>query len=125
MPYLRPIPKEERHQLLENGEIKNALQNFAKSGYLHGDVKWRHLGRSRGKDAKDQEKNQTIFLLDLGSILKEGDEAKQNAWVDEAVDHLRGSAGNPVLKVTPKELNRKRRLGSTPELQPAYSQKQK
>lgn len=82
MPYLRPIRKSERHQLLDNNQIKKALVSFAKTGYKHLDIKWRHFGRWK----------EGIFLLDLGRVADVVD-AEIESWVKEAMEMLRKTAG--------------------------------
>jgi len=95
MPYLKPIPESRRVDLLkkrrgEGESIKETLRNFAKSGYKHEDVKWRHFGLWKDK----------IFLLDLGKVAKV-EKNDIDSWVDETLEKLRKKAGKPETQVTP------------------------
>ena len=40
MPYLHPVKPEERLRLLDSGEIRNALEAFAESGFIHVEMQW-------------------------------------------------------------------------------------
>ena len=44
MPYLRPIASIDRRRLLDENTILKALKQFASTGYIHSDMKWRHFG---------------------------------------------------------------------------------
>jgi len=93
MPYLTPIPESDRRKLLEksNNEesmIEETLRNFAKSGYKHEDIKWRHFGYWGKKRKK-------IYLFDLGKVAKVK-KSDIDSWVAGKVEMLRKKAGNPV-----------------------------
>jgi hypothetical protein len=90
MPYLRPIPRGERHAELKQTEIEGALRDFSKSGYKHDDIKWRHFGRWQKK----------LFLLDLGSISLIKNEAAKSDWVTKSMEKLRNTAGKPLIAQT-------------------------
>jgi hypothetical protein len=86
MPYLPPIPKKDRWKMIENNAIQGALEAFCSSGFVHPEIKWRHLGLWRG----------SVVLLDLGTIQEEGDEEKRTAWCVESMEKLRKRAGSQV-----------------------------
>jgi len=103
MPYLRPIPLHDRPKFLENGQIEKALSYFAKSGYIHNDIKWRHLGLWVDDQGQD-----IICLMDLGDVVqaKAGDIL---AWQQKSMECLSASAGGVVSAATPvNEQKRKR-----------------
>jgi hypothetical protein len=106
MPYLHPIPAVERQTRLTDGSIKKALQMFAKSGFVHEDVKWRHLGKwNMGTP------NEIIVLLDLGLIRKVRDELEGESWCTESFEKLKQSAARPPIAAaesTPSNGTRKR-----------------
>jgi hypothetical protein len=83
MPYLHPISKADRLNRIKNGSIMTALKTFCKAGFLHPDIKWRHLGLWR----------ENIVLLDLGMLNKEDDDGKRLSWCDESITTLRDRAG--------------------------------
>ena len=58
MPFLIPIEEEkERQELLDNGSLHRALDEFSKGGYIHNEAKkWEHVGTW----------NEKVYFLDLG-----------------------------------------------------------
>ena len=78
MPYMMPIPKNERMQLIDNGKIKTCLEGFVQTKYIHQDVKWRHFRRWQD----------VIYLIDLGEVSKLG-EKDPNSWVENEMSGLR------------------------------------
>ena len=108
MPYLKPVPNSDRHTLLES-KIEKTLKKFAKSGYKHEDVKWRHFGYW-GKE---------IFLLDLERVAKiETNEI--DSWVTETLEKLRQKAGN--AKTSKNGVKKRRQVNK--ESSPAESAKE-
>lgn len=99
MPYLRPIPQEKRQNLLDDGTIRNVLETFAKRGYIHNDMKWRHFGYW----------NDQIYLLDLGvvkkldlSSLEKDNEIDE--WATTSIKTLQNCLGNRASATeTPKK----------------------
>jgi hypothetical protein len=101
MPYLHPIPKGDRWQYIENGQIETALKQFCESGFLHPEIMWRHIGL--------WQKNQVV-LLDLGTLEKQSDKVKQDDWCKKSIEELRQKAGGQKdAKVTPTAKRTKRR----------------
>jgi hypothetical protein len=77
MPYLKPILISKRLEETEN--VEEALRRFAKSGYKHNDIRWRHFGGWNDK----------LFMCDLGDIEKlETEDA--DAWIAESLRCLEG-----------------------------------
>jgi hypothetical protein len=82
MPFLQPIPKVERKECLQN--LGPALERFARSGFIHVDLKWRHIGRFQGN----------IMFCDLGQDgleELEGNEERKSrveSWIAEVLDDL-------------------------------------
>jgi hypothetical protein len=99
MPYLHPIPKEKRLKLIEDGSIEKALHDFCNSGFLHLDIKWRHIGLWKNR----------IVLLDLGMLQKESDKKKQEAWCQDSIKKLREKAGSVVVANETPLMKMKRR----------------
>jgi hypothetical protein len=91
MPYLKAVKADQRHQLLEDGTISDALRKFAVSGHTHSDIKWRHFGWFGKK----------LFLCDLGAI-KSSNEAEISDWHEASIALLRQSAGTKKQPATPK-----------------------
>jgi len=87
MPYLRPVSIGDRHRLLDDGTILKTLTQFAESGCIHEDVKWRHFGWLEEKD-----KDPKLILFDLGWI-KESTEEQIASWFKESVALLNRKAG--------------------------------
>jgi hypothetical protein len=85
MPFLQPIAKAERKECLQN--LRPALEMFAGSGFIHIDLKWRHIGRFQGN----------IMFCDLGQDgleELEGNEAcnsRVESWIEEVLGNLRRS----------------------------------
>lgn len=78
MPYLKHVRSAQRQGVIENGQVEQALTRFAKSGFQHNDVGWRHLG-FLGKN---------LYLFDLGEISElPKDEAK--SWVETTLEDLK------------------------------------
>jgi hypothetical protein len=75
MPYLKPIPINQRLEQKEN--VKEALKIFAKSGYKHNDIRWRHFGWWNDK----------LYMCDLGNIVKMQDkkDGMEDKWIEEWV----------------------------------------
>ena len=80
MPYLTPVRAAERQMLLDNGEVKKALEQFSASGFLHKAVVWRHIGWFKGK----------LYLLDLGDIERCATQERRRKWIDDSLQHLKG-----------------------------------
>jgi hypothetical protein len=80
MPYLRPIPVSEQSGVL--GSIAKAMKRFCKSGYIHLEPNWHHIGTWNNK----------IYFCDLGSIKKMPDEESIARWQTTAMDKLQASA---------------------------------
>ena len=78
MPYMMPIAKNERAELLRNGSITKTLRDFAKSKFRHLDIKWRHFRRWQGN----------IYLIDLGAVEKIPQEESADFWVKQQIDLL-------------------------------------
>jgi hypothetical protein len=87
MPYLRPLEKGERKCLLEDGTILGVLEEFAKSGYIHNDIKWRHFGSWKSN----------FFLIDLGDITEEHDKQRIDDWVHESMAQLQSKVNESAL----------------------------
>jgi hypothetical protein len=92
MPYLIPVKADQRHELLGNGTISNALTKFAKSGHTHSDIKWRHFGWFEDE----------LLLYDLGGI-KSSTEAEISIWYTASIALLTESAGPEKQPATPKK----------------------
>ena len=86
MPYLHPIPENERLELLDNGVIKTTLETFAKSGFIHTDIKWRHFRQWK----TDDQENDRVFLVDFGneSLHKEKKSSAIATWVGNSIETL-------------------------------------
>ena len=86
MPYLHPIPPKKRLQLLDSGKIRNALKAFTKSGFIHVDLKWRHIRMWRGEESH-------IFIIDLekSSLESFTDKAHVGKWIKGSIKHLRNT----------------------------------
>jgi hypothetical protein len=95
MPYLKAVKADQRHQLLEDDTISNALTEFAKSGHTHSDIKWGHFGWS-GKQKK------LIFLCDFGAI-KKSTKAEIKSWHEASIALLKQSAGTKQQLATPNK----------------------
>jgi hypothetical protein len=96
MPYLKPISI---HQRLEQKEhVKKALERFAKSGYKHNDIRWRHFGWW----------NDVLYMCDLGDIekmqcKKDGVEGEWiEEWVDTSMRKLEASMGATESRILSK-----------------------
>jgi Family of unknown function (DUF5898) len=83
MPYLHPIPKSERHKRIEDQSVYKALQLFSRSGFVHPDIQWRHIGLWNNEVGLDE-----VRLLDFRTLVEEHDEKKRAAWCDEAIKTL-------------------------------------
>ncbi|KAG7362126.1 hypothetical protein IV203_025792 [Nitzschia inconspicua] len=107
MPYFRPIPNKERKKVFANGSIETALKRFASSGFVHCDIKWRHMAFWEDD----------VILLDLGEIQEERDEGKRSRWCQEALEKLRNKLPLEEVKNTPRKLGTKRQKSeNTPRL---------
>ena len=100
MPYLHPIPPESRAKML-NGTIQEVLRLFAKSGFFHRDIKWRHFRikiMEKGKRdppllfcGKPGDKlSGKVYLVDLGegSLVKSKKSTEE--WINECIETLKG-----------------------------------
>ena len=81
MPYLGPINVANRKTLLDNGEIRRALEAFASKGCIHSDIKWRHF--------RLWKKN--VFLIDLGDIRRDQRPTEINDWYSTSLKYLQES----------------------------------
>ena len=88
MPYLIPIESKERHTEDSRALIKTCLEDFAKSGYHHNEVKWHHLGFfGKGKERK-------VYLCDLSDLVECGKESDEKwieltkAWINKSLQNL-------------------------------------
>jgi Family of unknown function (DUF5898) len=79
MPYLKPVQKCKRLTRIQDGSVKKALTLFAKSGFKHEEIDWRHVGQF-GKE---------LYLLDLGDITKFGADDDKEKWIDSSIEKLR------------------------------------
>ena len=88
MPYLHPVKPEERLRLLDSGEIRNALEAFAESGFIHVEMQWRHIHIWRGKEES------RIFIIDLEnwSLKRCTNEVVVGKWIKRSIKHLRKTA---------------------------------
>jgi hypothetical protein len=89
MPYLKPIPVLERSGVLDR--IDEAMKRFCKSGYIHLEPNWRHIG------TWDKE----IYFCDLGSIKKMQDEESIARWRTTTMGKLRASASSQEDAIQP------------------------
>jgi hypothetical protein len=99
MPYLHPIEKGERQDLLDQGVLKEVLVTFAKSGFIHRDIKWRHFRRWKKKGLAGSR----IVLTDLGegSLCEhEGDDDAVATWIDKSLSNLQTRAGNTEVSTS-------------------------
>ena len=60
---------------LKDGSIESALHMSAKSGFVHNDIKWRHIRRfsvqnKKGILKRAQEPENIILLVDLGEVIR-------------------------------------------------------
>jgi hypothetical protein len=85
MPYVHPIPVAERRVLLQNCEIDNALNEFSKSGFIHKEPRWRHIGKWKG----------ALIFIDLGFI-EEASKEDIDDWKKKTMAHLDATAGDPA-----------------------------
>jgi len=95
MPYLQPVPANERLSLLDDGTIRQTLKQFAKSGFTHSDVKWRHFGWF-GKQ---------LFMSDLSSIEKSSTGGDVSSWLEACLASLEKSSGTSRQNITPNRRN--------------------
>ena len=92
MPYLIPIDAKERSEALGNGSIKKCLQDFARKGYHHMEVLWRHLGVFGSRSERK------VYLCDLGNLKKRGArsdkewEEETETWVEACLSSLTKTA---------------------------------
>ena len=100
MPYLDPILESERCELLKkNGPapspIEKTLNEFAKSGYIHKEIKWRHFRRWTSKEK--------ILLIDLGpnSLEKKEKPEDRESWIKESLAALEEKAPDPQTEASP------------------------
>jgi len=100
MPYLTPIPSSDRRRLLDDNTIRKALEQFASTGYIHIDIKWRHFGWWK----------ETLILLDLG-LIKKSSELEIVHWVEKSLATLVKKASGVTAQQlsTPKHSGRKRK----------------
>jgi hypothetical protein len=92
MPYLKPIGQDMRGVMLDNGDVKKALEEFSKTGYLHQDIAWRHLGQYDGK----------LLFCDLGNIEECQNEMARKMWLERSLARFRGHLlSTPVGKDIP------------------------
>jgi len=96
MPYLHPIPQQGRQELLNDGSIEGALSDFAKSGYIHTDIKWRHLGRWVSKQGKD-----IYCFIDLGDVVQAKSSGEISSWQEKSMKRLTDSVGEVASAATP------------------------
>ena len=100
MPFFNAIPRDQRLAVLANGKIKEGLTKFGEAGFVHNEVKWRHLGRlpRPGEQSAEDELNQNIYILDLGANGVEAASASFDVdkWVTSVMTELRESAGDDV-----------------------------
>ena len=87
MPYLSPIASSDRRRLLDDNTIRKALEQFASTGYIHSDIKWRHFGWWK----------ETLILLDLG-LIKESSEPEIARWVIKSLTTLEEKASGPTAQ---------------------------
>jgi hypothetical protein len=100
MPYVRPVDKNARQALLDEGKIEAALTRFAWTGCTHRDVKWRHLGWW----------NDEIFLIDLGDIKEDQSPLQVKKWIFDSLRKLRESAVKMQAKTPQKEISESKRI---------------
>ena len=86
MPYLKPIPKAEWSSRIADGRVKEALRCFAKSGFKHEEVYWRHFGWWKDR----------LYLLDLGGATKFSPDDDRDEWVETSLKNLWGRFSGPV-----------------------------
>jgi hypothetical protein len=89
MPYLNPIPVLERSGVLDR--IDEAMKRFCKSGYIHLEPNWRHIGTW----------NKEIYFCDLGSIKKMPDKESIARWRTTTMGKLRASASSQEDAIQP------------------------
>ena len=90
MPYLYPIPPEERLEMLDNGEILRALKTFGASGFIHVDMKWQHI-----RIWYDRSGGRHVFIVDLEEDSLERPEEKEkkvniDKWIEQSINALGG-----------------------------------
>jgi hypothetical protein len=83
--------------LIKDGSIEAALKAFCISGFVHLDIRWRHLGLCGEK----------VVLLDLGMLNEERDDEKRHNWYDEAIKTQRQRAGLQVNGNETPTMNRR------------------
>ncbi len=83
MPRFRQLRtvEERRENLLK---VKAALlENFAKKGLEHHDVKWRNIGYYLGQKGEI-----VVVVLDLADVECHGGSKKNEEWVTDCIDYL-------------------------------------
>lgn len=97
MPYLHPITTpQQRQEFLKDGTIRDLLRRFAKSGYIHTDIKWRHfrllkIPSTSSRWCGTTHRQEKIYLIDLGmqTLAKhDNDEKKITEWIDGSIKDL-------------------------------------
>ena len=79
MPYLEAIvSKADRTNALKRGYIKACLERFAAKGFLHEEVRWRHLGCFRVDPSNPA--SSMVFLCDLGNLRERREEESDHEW---------------------------------------------
>ena len=99
MPYLYAISVSDRPKHLTDGSIESALRSFAKSGFVHNDIKWRHIRRlsvksEKGDRKRAQKAENIIRLIDLGEeslekLSESNNEEYIEDWIKKSITTLR------------------------------------
>ncbi|KAL3915919.1 MAG: hypothetical protein SGILL_005420 [Bacillariaceae sp.] len=66
MPYFSPVPPDKRLDKDILSQVKQQLLTFERERLFYAEVRWRHVGCSRGEDG-----NLVVTMLNLGSLLTE------------------------------------------------------
>lgn len=92
MPYLIPIDDDEaRQNALNDGSIRDCLVEFAAKGYLHNEVKWRHLGLFRSQSKSQSASATKVYFCDHGNLRERKEEESNACWESLSIEWMENS----------------------------------
>ena len=123
MPYLYAIKNKDRQKHLTDGSLVSALRSFAKSGFVHNDIKWRHIRCLSVKNKKGFLKRapkaeDIILLVDLGDeslekLSESNNEEYVEDWIKTSIATLRNRThGDIPAHSTNEQTNKKHKSES-------------
>jgi hypothetical protein len=91
MPHVCDVhPGQERLDCIPR--VQTLLEEFARKGFVHRDVKWRNLGQYKD----DTSGEIRVVIYDMGSVLATDQPEDHQRWIKKGVEHLQRNASSPA-----------------------------